>query len=281
MTVYESISAATKIPVAQISIVKSIIAKNTTNSELAFFLMSASAVGLNPILKEIWCYKDLKGNLIIFAGRDGFLKKAQENNRWNGMQSAHVCENDEFSMELFSYKVTHNLVKDRGPVVGAWAYTKPKGVETPTLVYINRSDYDRKRNVWNTHPGPMCVKVAETLCLKKAYGISGIQAEYDFDVKDDVAIPIPQEDHPKVVTEETVYEKPAEEKKEGLRTAREYMLDTIGNMCNEMEINIVEFISSNYNKTIPDMSDKELSGMIDHLQSIKENNDEGKKESNV
>jgi len=60
----------------EIATIQSTVAKGTSKVELAFFLSLAKSVGLNPFNKEIWCYKDNKGNLLIFSGRDGFLKKA-------------------------------------------------------------------------------------------------------------------------------------------------------------------------------------------------------------
>ena len=63
----------------QIAIIKATVAKNTTDTELAYFLNLSASLELNPFNKEIWCYKDSKQNLMTFAGRDGFLKIAQSN----------------------------------------------------------------------------------------------------------------------------------------------------------------------------------------------------------
>src|SRR5690606_19499018 len=51
----------------QVAIIKNTVAKGVTDTELAYFLMLAQSVHLNPFKKEIWCYKDNKGNVIIFA----------------------------------------------------------------------------------------------------------------------------------------------------------------------------------------------------------------------
>ena len=69
--------------------------------------MTATSVGLSPFNKEIWCYKDGRGNLVVFAGRDGFLKKAQQDTRWNGMVSAEVRENDVCEIDYFNGMVDH------------------------------------------------------------------------------------------------------------------------------------------------------------------------------
>jgi len=141
-------------------------------------------------VKEIWCYKDNKGNLLIFAGRDGFLAKAQTNPMFNGIRSSEVCANDKFSMDIANNKIEHSFgIAERGAIVGAYAICFRKDGE-PTIEYVNFQVYNKGYNTWKTHPAEMIKKVAETHCLKKAFGISGIQSEYDFEVKNDVAKPI-------------------------------------------------------------------------------------------
>lgn len=187
----EKISALTGFSREEIAVIKNTIAKGTTDTELAYFLQVCKTVKLNPLVKQIWCYKDGKGNVLTFAGRDGFLQIAQSDTRWNGMSSAYVCSKDEIELDIPSGIVKHkpNLT-DRGNVIGAYCIIKPKGCEMPTVVWVDVADYDKGFAVWKSNKGTMIQKVAETHCLKKAFGISGLQAEYDFDVKNEIVIPI-------------------------------------------------------------------------------------------
>jgi phage recombination protein Bet len=181
----------------EVAIIKNTVAKNTTDTELAFFLMIASGANLNPLLKEIWCYKDNKGNVLVFASRDGFIKKAQHSPTWNGFTSAYVCTNDFFEISVDNEKVrvkhTYKVSEDRGVIVGAYCIAKPKGAEYPIVEWCDIATYDKKQFVWSSHKGAMIQKVAEVHCLKKAYGISGLQYEDDYYIKDDVALPSTQE----------------------------------------------------------------------------------------
>jgi recombination protein RecT len=143
---------------------------------------------LNPFNKEVWCYKDNRGNLLIFAGRDGFLSKAQKNPLFNGIRSMEVCKNDEFTMDVANNKIVHNpSFKNRGEIIGAYCIVFRKGGE-PTIEWSDATVYDKKRNTWNTHKAEMMKKVAECHALKKAFGISGIQSQYDFEIKDGIAV---------------------------------------------------------------------------------------------
>ena len=178
----------------EIAIVKNTVAKNTTDTELAYFLNVCKSVELNPFLKEIWCYKDNKGHLLVFAGRDGFLKKAQESPAWNGMTSADVHENDKFEMDIPNAKVIHTTNgKDRGKIIGAYAIVKPKNCEYPTIEWADFDTYNKNQFTWSSHPADMIKKVAETHALKKAFGITGLQSEYDFEVKNGYVQPIESE----------------------------------------------------------------------------------------
>jgi phage recombination protein Bet len=173
-----------------VALIKETVAKGTTDQELALFLFTAREAGLSPLLKEIWSYKDSKGNLIIFAGRDGFLKSAQKNSAFAGIRSSEVRENDEFTMDIANNKIVHNKnFKEAGKIIGAYAIAFRKEGE-PTVEWAPFDVYNKNWNVWKTHPAEMIKKVAETHALKKAFGISALQSEFDFEVNNDKVYPI-------------------------------------------------------------------------------------------
>jgi len=167
----------------EIATIQSTVAKGTTKVELAYFLSLAKSVGLNPFNKEIWCYKDSKGNLLIFSGRDGFLKKAQENPAFNGVRSSEVCEKDVFGIDVANNVINHTIsTAERGKIIGAYAIVFRKEGE-PTVEWVSFETYNKGYNAWKTHPAEMIKKVAESHALKKAFGITGVLVEYDYDTK--------------------------------------------------------------------------------------------------
>lgn len=191
----EKISKISGFPLEEIAIIKNTVAKNTNDVELAYFLSICKSVSLNPMMKEIWCYKDNKGNLLVFAGRDGFLKRAQESQLWNGITSFEVCEKDDFEMNVTEAKIKHiPNFKDRGEIIGAYAIVKPKGCEYPTIEWADVKIYDKGYNAWKTHKADMIKKVAEIRVLKKAFGITILQSEFEFDVDGGVAMPMKSRD---------------------------------------------------------------------------------------
>ena len=183
----------------EVAVIKSTVAKGFTDLELSYFLNVAKSYKLNPFLKQVWGYKDTKGNIIVFAGRDGFLAKAQRDPRWNGISSDVVREGEKFSMNVAEGKISHEKdITSKNKIIGAYAVSQPKGTKYPTIEWADFETYNKGYNVWKADPVAMIKKVAESHCLAKAYGISGLAIEEDFEIKDNVAIASDHEEKPEL-----------------------------------------------------------------------------------
>lgn len=179
-----------KYKAAEIAVIRDQVCKGANDMELMYFLNVCKSVDLNPFNKEIWAYKDTKGNLLTFAGRDGFLAKAQQNSLFGGMRSSEVCENDDISIDIPNGVVNHkiNPKSPRGAIIGSYAIVFRKGGEC-TVEWSDFASYNKGYNVWKSDPASMIKKVSESHALKKAFGISGIQSEFDFDIENNIAKP--------------------------------------------------------------------------------------------
>ena len=155
----------------QIQTIKNTVAKGATDSELQMFLHVAETYGLDPFLKEIF-YSDKMHTII--TSRDGYLKAAQRDPDFLGLQSMAVCENDDFEIDVSSNTVKHSFGKgDRGRVIGAWAICHRTG-RHPVISYASYDEYTQNNNIWNKYKSAMCCKVAESFALKRQFGISGL-----------------------------------------------------------------------------------------------------------
>jgi len=222
----------------QIEIVKNTICKDATNEELNYFLEVAKATGLNPFLKEIWFYKqpkyfiDSKGNriksneheIVIFAGRDGFLKKANEHPAFDGLESKVIED-------------------EKGNIKGAVAKVYRKDRSIPTEVYVDFKEYYKGNSIWKAKPKTMIVKVAEAQALKKAFSITGLYSYEEFGGESIEDIRNNEKDEQKtdVKTAEKIFKSlPQEEVKEilnknGVKTLTELPLSVSQNILNELE----------------------------------------------
>lgn len=181
----------------KIDIIKHTVAKGATNDELAMFMHLCQTYQLDPFLKEIWFIKrakkrkDQQGNwdykrlsngeidysdaeTTIMTSRDGYLKVAQQNPSYDGLQSFAIREGDIFEIDAENFKVIHKFGAKRGRLIGAWAGAYHKG-RKPFFCFVDFAEYNEaKSNVWQKYPSAMIQKVAEVFALKRQFGISGL-----------------------------------------------------------------------------------------------------------
>ena len=175
------------------AVLKSTVAKGTTDTELAYFLTVSASQSLDPWKKEVWCIKRAKkgpdgiydyknADLVIMTGRDGYLKLAKKNPNFRKIQSVEVRENDEFSVNPVTEEVIHSFkAKERGAIIGAYAVITDKdGVRH--FKYVPWNEYnDTYSPVWKNKPSAMICKCAESVLCRQYANVSGIVAEEIFD----------------------------------------------------------------------------------------------------
>lgn len=175
-----------------IQTIRNTVAKDCNREELGLFLKKAATLGLDPLSGEIWCYKDKKGNVLMFAGRDGYLRVAQQHPEWGGMRSADIRENDDFEADLSEGTVRHkvDIRSNRGKIVGSWAKVWRKGCE-PSLKVVQLEDYDKEGSAWKTNKPDMVVVPSQKKALKEAFPLSGVQDDMNWRTDDQgYAVPV-------------------------------------------------------------------------------------------
>lgn len=183
----------------KIQTIKNTVAKGATDDELEMFLHLANRYQLDPFAKEIWFVKrpkktkDSKGNWdykrlpngeidytgvdpIVMTSRDGYVKVAQNDEEFEGLNSFEVRANDQFKFNPMTNDIVHEIGSKRGPVTAAWAICKRKGRE-PAIALVDFAEYKGaagKNPVWDNYPSAMIRKVAEVIVLKRQFNISGL-----------------------------------------------------------------------------------------------------------
>ena len=160
----------------QIHAIRNTVAEGATNSELEMFLSLASKYELDPFAKEIWFVKTKTGKNIIMTGRDGYLKIANRNTNFDGMDSDVVRAGDKFCKEGDNIRHIYGG-SNRGAIIGAYAVVYRKDRTHPAYVFAPFSEYCKNGGVWAQYPSAMILKVAESMALKRAFSISGLVTE--------------------------------------------------------------------------------------------------------
>jgi phage recombination protein Bet len=146
-----------------IATIKQTVAKGASDAQLRMFLEVCKCTGLDPFLKEIW-YVAEKG--IIMAGRDGYLRVANENPMFDGIET-RVERNES----------TNTPIK---AVCTVWR----KDRTHPTICEAYFNEYKGSGPVWSKYPSAMIAKVAEVLALKRSFSINGVVSEEEMGADD-------------------------------------------------------------------------------------------------
>jgi phage recombination protein Bet len=147
----------------QIQLIRDMCAQNCTDNEFLLLMQLAKTYRLDPFAKQIWAVKYGNNPAAIFCGRDGFLAIAHRSGKFDGMESG--------------------TRKDGDDLVG-WCRVYRKDMSRPFEVEVSLSEYSTGKNLWQTKPKTMIVKVAESHALRRAFGISGLYAPEEIDTGD-------------------------------------------------------------------------------------------------
>jgi phage recombination protein Bet len=153
----------------KIELIKAKIAPDCTDSEFELLMYMANTYGLDPLLRQIWAVKrNANTPALIFAGRDGMLAIAHRSGHFDGMQSGVVYSGEG---------------KDR-KIVSAWCEIWRNDMTHSFKTDVPFSEYNTGYSVWKTNPSAMILKVAESVCLRKAFSVSGLYCPEEIDTGD-------------------------------------------------------------------------------------------------
>jgi phage recombination protein Bet len=144
---------------AAMSLIKAKVAPNATNTEFELLMYLSRKYNLDPILKQIWLVKFGDAPAQIYAGRDGYLEIAHRSGHFDGMKSWVEYEEDP----------KEGRVPVRGKCI-VYRNDMTHPIESEVLF----KEYTTKKNLWQTKPSVMLIKVAESVCLRKAFRVSGL-----------------------------------------------------------------------------------------------------------
>ena len=141
----------------------------------------AKAFNLNPILKQIYFVprrSQVNGQWVEktepLCGRDSFLTLAHRTGKFDGIES---------KVEIKETPIYKDGKWTRENDLVATATVFKKGCEKPFIVSVNYREYvqttkeGKPTQFWASKPETMLKKVAESQALRKAFDITGINAE--------------------------------------------------------------------------------------------------------
>ena len=138
----------------RIALIKAKVAPDCTNTEFELLMYMSKKYNLDPLLRQIWAVKFGNSPAQIYAGRDGFLEIAHRSSHFDGMET----------------KV--NYVEDK--IESATCIVWRNDMAHPFTSNVLFKEYNTGKSLWTSKPAVMIGKVAESVCLRKAFSVSGL-----------------------------------------------------------------------------------------------------------
>ncbi len=154
-------------------LIQQTVARDANPEELALFLYTARARGLDPLLKQIYFIKrkQKRGDRWIETGTiqtgiDGFRIIANRTNAFRGIE--------------------RGIRRDEQGKLYAWAKVWRKDWEQPVLEEVALDEYRGDSPLWSRMPEQMLKKCAEALALRMAFPevLSGLYSHEEMDQAD-------------------------------------------------------------------------------------------------
>jgi len=167
-----------------IALIQSLVPE-ATEIDLKHFMYLCKEYDLDPLKKEIYFIR-CGGKHVAITSRDGYLKIANLNPCFDGLESDVVYQGDKLvKREDGSLSIEYgdgHLIFDKSKLVGAFCSVFRKDRSKATTIFVSIKDYYKKNApIWEQYTNAMILKVAEAMALKRAFAISGLVTKEEID----------------------------------------------------------------------------------------------------
>lgn len=152
-------------------------AKNVTDDEFKLLMYMANQYQLDVLTKQIWLVK-FGEKAQIYAGRNGFLAIAHRSPHFDGM--SHKTKIIPAPIRISYRDGNQTKIMEREFMYEATCLVHRKDMRHPFQVTVTEDEYSTGRDLWFKKPKTMLVKVAESQALRRAFDISGLYADEEF-----------------------------------------------------------------------------------------------------
>lgn len=144
---------------------------NVTDQEVKMFIELCKAQKLNPFVKDAYLIKYGSQPAQTITSKDVFLKRAEENEDYDGMKCGIIVDNGEDIV----YRNGAFYNKKKEELVGGWAEVYRKSQQQPCRVEVAFDEYAQRtkngdlNSMWSSKGGTMIRKVAQCQALRESF----------------------------------------------------------------------------------------------------------------
>lgn len=133
--------------------------------ELQTLLAIVKNRNLNPFTKEVYFIKYGNNPAQIVVSKDAFMKRAEQNQNYDGFESGVIYENEQG--ELKTKKGV--ILPRKATLIGGWCEVYRKDRSRPVYREVELSAYNTHKSWWQKAPGQMIEKVAIVAAVRDAF----------------------------------------------------------------------------------------------------------------
>lgn len=138
--------------------------------------------GLDPVKNEIYMI-GYGGKYSYLIGIGGYLKIANNHPDFDGLESDSVYQGDKLirreDRSIFIEYGEAHMAFDHSKIIGAYANVFRKGRTIAASAFVPWKDYNKPTEMWKKFPNAMIIKTAESIAIKRAFVITGIEKDED------------------------------------------------------------------------------------------------------
>jgi len=168
----------------QMQLIKTTIAKDATDQELALFINQCKRTGLDPFTRQIYFIKDKNGKVTVVTSIDGLRLIAERSEKYQGQTEPQWCGEDGVWKDVWLSKTPPSACRVgvykenfKAPLYGIAIFTEYAGYYSYDDKYGKYKKGDLT-HMWDKMPTHMIAKIAEALAFRKAFpnDLSGVYA---------------------------------------------------------------------------------------------------------
>lgn len=163
---------------------------NITAQEAILFMNLCKYQKLNPFLNEAYLIKyDEKKPAQMVVGKEAFMKKAENNEMFEGYRAGLIVSRDDEILEIEG-----SFTAKGDTLLGGWCEVYRKDRKYPIIAKVGFDEYNKGKSLWAEKPKTMIRKVAIVQAMREAFpsnlGGMFVEEEVSFET-------LPAQDEPK------------------------------------------------------------------------------------
>lgn len=138
-----------------------------SDQEVVMFINLCKYKKLNPFLNEAYLVKFKGAPAQIIVGKEAFMKKAETNPNFDGMEAGLIVQSGDEILEIEG-----SFMSPKDVLLGGWAKVYRKDKRFPYVSKVSLKEYNKGKSTWITIPSTMIRKTAIVQALREAFPVN-------------------------------------------------------------------------------------------------------------